>query len=69
MDFLLSQRSAYQHKIVSMQPKFTLKKSGVFYFLTPLFIALFSLFAGNTNAQTVSTASGTNFNGDYSIYD
>ena len=50
-----------------MQPKFTLKKRGVFYFLTPLFIAVFSLFAGTTNAQTVSTASGTNFNGDYSI--
>jgi subtilisin-like proprotein convertase family protein len=60
-------RSAYQHKIVSMQPKFTLKKRGVFYFLTPLFIALFSLFAGNTSAQTISTASGTNYNGDYSI--
>lgn len=50
-----------------MQPKFTLKKRGVFYFLTPLFIALFSLFAGNTSAQTISTASGTNYNGDYSI--
>ncbi len=50
-----------------MQPKFTLKKRGVFYFLTPLFIAVFSLFAGSSNAQTVSTASGTNYNGDYSI--
>ena len=50
-----------------MQPKFTLKKRGVFYFLTPLFFALFSLIAGNTNAQTISTASGTNYNGDYSI--
>ncbi len=51
MDFLLSQRSAYQHKIVSMQPKFTLKKSGVSYFLTSAFCFLFLIFAGTINAQ------------------
>jgi len=51
MDFLLSQRSAYQHKIVSMQPKFTLKKSGVSYFLTSAFCILFLIFAGTINAQ------------------
>ena len=50
-----------------MQPNFTLKKFGSFLRLTPVFLVLCCLFAGKINAQTISTAGGTNYLGNLSI--
>ena len=39
-----------------MQPKFTLKKRGIFFKLTPMFLILFCLSTGKINAQCTWTA-------------
>lgn len=52
-----------------MRGNFTLKKRrrSLCLGLLPCLLILFFLFSGKINAQIVSTASGTNYNGDYSI--
>jgi subtilisin-like proprotein convertase family protein len=47
-----------------MQPKFTQKKFGKFFRLTPVFFVLFCHLSGNISAQTtITTETGTNFTG------